>query len=226
MKTTIYIDGYNLYYGALKGSSYKWLDIFRIFSHIANDNNPRTENVFIKFFTSPVISRLATHGDQSQKSQNDYHRALLRLYPDNLEIIMGYFSLSEGWFPKHQKPIDRNDTVKAWKLEEKKTDVNIALHIYRDLLKGNCEQAILVSNDSDLVPALEAVQEDLTDKYIGVVMPRIQKEGDQKNRPYNVKLSNLANWTRGYIREEELKMFQLPRLVPTKRKPIIRPDYW
>jgi hypothetical protein len=139
---------------------------------------------------------------------------------------MGYFSLSEGWFPKHQKPIDRNDTVKAWKLEEKKTDVNIALHLYRDLLKGNCEQAILVSNDSDLVPALEAVQEDFTDKYIGVVMPRIQKEGEQKNRPYNVKLSNLANWTRGYIREEELKMFQLPQLIPTKRKPIIRPEYW
>ncbi len=226
MKTTIYIDGYNLYYGALKDSAYKWLDVVRLFSHIANDNNPKTGNVSVKFFTAPILSRLATHGDLSQKSQNDYHRALSRLYPNDFEVVAGYFSISEGWFPKHQNPIDRKDTVKAYKLEEKKTDVNIALHLYRDLLKGHCEQAVLVSNDSDLVPALEFIQEDFTDKYIGVVMPRIQKVGERDNRPYNVKLSNLADWTRGYITEEELGLFQLPDLVPTKRKPIIKPNYW
>ena len=27
-KTIVYIDGYNLYYGLLKGTSYKWLDLF------------------------------------------------------------------------------------------------------------------------------------------------------------------------------------------------------
>ena len=26
MRTSIYIDGFNLYYGAVKGTPYKWLD--------------------------------------------------------------------------------------------------------------------------------------------------------------------------------------------------------
>jgi len=27
MATIVYVDGFNLYYGALKGTPYKWLDI-------------------------------------------------------------------------------------------------------------------------------------------------------------------------------------------------------
>ena len=34
MKTTLYIDGFNLYYGVLKGSPYKWLDVVKLFTHI------------------------------------------------------------------------------------------------------------------------------------------------------------------------------------------------
>ena len=30
IKTNIYIDGFNLYYGALKGSPYRWLDVKRL----------------------------------------------------------------------------------------------------------------------------------------------------------------------------------------------------
>ena len=52
-------------------------------------------------------------------------------------------------------------------------------------------------------------------------MPRIKKENETE-RPFNVGLSELANWTRGHIKEEELKAFQLPDLIPTRRKP----SYW
>ena len=30
LKTRIYIDGYNLYYGCLKNTSYKWLDLKQV----------------------------------------------------------------------------------------------------------------------------------------------------------------------------------------------------
>ena len=30
MKTIVYVDGFNLYYGAVKGTPYKWLDIARL----------------------------------------------------------------------------------------------------------------------------------------------------------------------------------------------------
>ncbi len=30
MKTWVYVDGFNLYYGALKGTPHKWLDLSRM----------------------------------------------------------------------------------------------------------------------------------------------------------------------------------------------------
>ena len=45
-------------------------------------------------------------------------------------------------------------------MEEKQTDVNIALHLYRDVSQNKCEQVILVSSDSDLEPALRFIKQD------------------------------------------------------------------
>lgn len=30
MKTIVYVDGFNLYYGALKGTRYKWLNLWQL----------------------------------------------------------------------------------------------------------------------------------------------------------------------------------------------------
>lgn len=30
MKTIVYVDGFNLYYGAVKGTPYRWLNIARL----------------------------------------------------------------------------------------------------------------------------------------------------------------------------------------------------
>ncbi len=45
---------------------------------------------------------------------------------------------------------DKADTVVAWKLEEKQTDVNLALDIYRDIVKRRCEQIVVCSNNKTL----------------------------------------------------------------------------
>jgi hypothetical protein len=34
MRTYVYIDAFNLYYGALKGTPYKWLDVKALFGSI------------------------------------------------------------------------------------------------------------------------------------------------------------------------------------------------
>jgi hypothetical protein len=33
-RTNVYIDGFNLFYGALKGSRYKWLDLDVLCRHL------------------------------------------------------------------------------------------------------------------------------------------------------------------------------------------------
>ena len=50
-KTRVYIDGYNLYYGLLKGTPWKWLDL-ELFSR--GLLNPDHEIVSIVYFTAPV----------------------------------------------------------------------------------------------------------------------------------------------------------------------------
>jgi len=54
MKTTIYIDGYNLYYGALRNTAYKWLDIVRLFTGICRIQNPHCEVVAVKLMANPL----------------------------------------------------------------------------------------------------------------------------------------------------------------------------
>jgi hypothetical protein len=42
MKTSIYIDGYNLYYGRLRNTKFKWLDVVALFSNMALTIEPRS----------------------------------------------------------------------------------------------------------------------------------------------------------------------------------------
>ena len=53
MKTNVYIDGLNLYYRAVQGTPYKWLDIVTLFQKMY----PKNTICKIKYFTSLVSSR-------------------------------------------------------------------------------------------------------------------------------------------------------------------------
>ena len=53
MRTIVYVDGFNLYYGAVKGTTYKWLDILRLCQYLL----PKNEIIKIKYFTALVTAR-------------------------------------------------------------------------------------------------------------------------------------------------------------------------
>ncbi len=55
--TNIYVDGFNLYYGALKGTPYKWLDLDMLSRLLV----PGREIKRIRYFTAPVTGRRTTH---------------------------------------------------------------------------------------------------------------------------------------------------------------------
>lgn len=224
METIVYIDGYNLFYGCLKHTNYKWLDLIKLFSeHILKMQNPHFNVIKIKFFTADIKAKIATHGRIAQKSQQDYHHALLRLYLTQIEIIKGYYSLEKANFLVHQSPPDKSKRCEVWKLEEKQTDVNIALTAYRDACKNQAKHLVFVSNDTDLAPALKALREDFKDTIqIGVIIPILK----DSVRPNNKQLSEFADWTRQYILNSELENSQLPDKIATNKKPILKPSYW
>jgi len=54
MRTIVYVDGFNLYYGALKGTPYRWLDIIAMAKKILS---PKNQIVGMKYFTSSALSQ-------------------------------------------------------------------------------------------------------------------------------------------------------------------------
>ena len=55
--------------------------------------------------------------------------------------------------------------------EEKRTDVNIAVHMIKDAINDKCDRLIVISGDSDLVPAVKAVKLIAPNKKVIVYVP-------------------------------------------------------
>jgi hypothetical protein len=152
-KTAIYIDGYNLYYGRLRNTAYKWLDVVALFEALLKEQDPRTSLEVVKLFTAPALARFATHGAASVEAQQSYHRALQAKHGARIELVQGAHSFDKDGtllptFVPGQ-PYDRQVRSRVWKLEEKKTDVNLAMAMYRDAAKERYNQLVLCSPAGD-----------------------------------------------------------------------------
>jgi uncharacterized LabA/DUF88 family protein len=227
-KTNIYIDGYNLYYSRLNGSEFKWLDLAALFrDRIAMQQDPSGQVQSIKFFTSPVKASYARHGQASEHAQTQYHRALSAKHPGLIEIVKGFHIFEPTALPADEEGAAPNKShmSKAWMIEEKQTDVNIALQAYRDVTRGLCDQVVICSNDSDLEPALRLIREDAPHVKIGLIMP-LRPQAQAEGKVPNKRLTPLAHWVRHHILDEELMRAQLPNHVPTKKKPASKPTHW
>lgn len=228
LRTIVYVDGYNLYYSRLKGTPYKWLDIPALFrDRIVTPQNPASEVVKVKYFTSPVMASYARHGKASEEAQTQYLRALLARSAGFMEVIKGFHVFQPTHLPAYRVGASPNkdDLSSVWMIEEKQTDVNIALEVYRDSIQGSCDQIVVCSNDSDIETAFRCIRTDAPHVQIGLVMPLREVMGENLNRP-NQRLVQHAHWVRHHIRDEELAACQLPQNVQTKKKPASKPAHW
>lgn len=235
LRTRIYIDGYNFYYGCLRGTPHKWLDLLPLFeNHILpsallkdGDGHIRQSALLpspsIKFFTAKIIESVARSTD-SVSSQARYHTALRKLHDGRIELIEGYYAVNKMKVKvvdadEPNRPPRECKEVQAWKVEEKQSDVNLALQVYHDAITGQIDHAVIVTNDTDIAPALAMIRAH-TQVLMGVVVPTTDH-----TRPPNTDLVKLAHWTRRHINSSELAACQLPRVIPGKR-PTIKPDSW
>jgi len=58
---------------------------------------------------------------------------------------------------------------------EKRTDVNIAVHMVRDAINDKCDRLIVISGDSDLAPAVKTVKLIAPNKKVIVYVPANNK---------------------------------------------------
>lgn len=228
LRTIVYVDGYNLYYGRLSGTPYKWLDLPELFRQMLGAQDPASTLVQVKFFTAPALAKFARLGSTSTQAQQHYHRALETKYPDGfVSVVLGEHSAGHDHLPlyfERQKP-DKDKKAHVWKLVEKKTDVNLAMAMYRDASKGHVDHLVLCSNDSDAEPVLEAIREDFPDLKIGLVTPR--RPRGEGGRVVSTSLDKHADWTRAHINDQELATVQLPKnVVAPNGKVFKKPPHW
>jgi len=75
MRTRVYVDGFNLYYGALKGTPFKWLDPVRLTTTLIPQNY-RIDR--LHYFTARVSGKL----DPGAPSRQQVYLNALSTLPD------------------------------------------------------------------------------------------------------------------------------------------------
>jgi NYN domain-containing protein len=162
LKTSVYIDGFNLYYGAVKGTPFKWLNPFTLCNLLL----PGHAIHKIRYSTARIQAR--PHDPDAPTRQQIYLRAL-RTIPC-LEIHFGQFLTHPVWMPEANSKSTPPQSVRVLKTEEKGSDVNLASHLLMDGFRKAFEVAVLITNDSDLFEPIRMVRSELNLK-VGLLNP-------------------------------------------------------
>lgn len=142
MKTNVYVDAFNLYYGSLKGTHHKWLNLRTLCETAFRKNDIQR----IRVFLARVQAR--PHDPDQPLRQQTYIRALLTV--PGLSVHEGQFLTTAKRLPLVAPPPTGPRSAEVWVTEEKGSDVNLATYLLCDGYEKDYEAAIVISNDSDL----------------------------------------------------------------------------
>ena len=153
MRTNVNVDGFNLYYGAVKGTAYKWLDIGKLCRLLLPKHNINR----IRYFTALVHAR--PNDPQQPQRQQTFIRALETL--PNLSVHYGSFLSNRKRLPLANPLPNGPRTIEVLATEEKGSDVNLATYLILDGVAKEYEVAVILSNDSDLTLPISLVRTQL-----------------------------------------------------------------
>jgi len=160
--TNVYIDGFNLYYGALKGTPHRWLDPLALCGLLF----PKNQIHRIRYFTALVDAR--PPDNQQPIRQQTFIRALETL--PCLSVHYGQFQTRTTRMRLAKPRAGGAKTVEVLKTEEKGSDVNLGSHLLLDAFRKDCEVAIVISNDADLKEPVAMARNELG-RVVGIVNP-------------------------------------------------------
>ena len=207
LKTNVYVDGFNFYYGCIRGTPWRWLDLDRLCGLLL----PSHEINHIRYFTALVNAR---RGDPDQPQRQQTYLRALRTLP-SVSLYFGHFLSNEITMRLAQPPPGGPQTAAVIKTEEKGSDVNLATFLLIDAFDHDCEQAVIISNDSDLLTPIQFVRE-----RFGV---RVVIFNPQKNRSWT--LYNAVDFYRP-IRKGPLSASQFPSTLTDANGTFSKPQGW
>ena len=138
-KVIVYVDGFNFYYGLKKNHKWRrfyWLDVVKFFELFMK---PDQELVRVKYFSAKP--------DNIEKAlrQNAFFQA--NKENPKFQLMLGKY------LRKNIRCYNCGYQIQTY--EEKESDVRLATQIVNDANNHNCDVAIVVSADSDTIPAVE-----------------------------------------------------------------------
>lgn len=201
MRNAVFCDGFNLYHAISSGpcpSKYKWLDLRKLASAFIKSSDEITR---IFYFSS-----LAVWDEKKVERHRLYIRALKS---DGVQVILGAFRRKEV-----RCRLCKGDFLTY---AEKETDVNIAIRLFQEAIADSFDTALIISGDSDLLPAIRAVKETFPMKRVGVVIPPgRQAELLKQETDFHMK-----------IKEHHLESCQFPDAIKQKDGSILhKPKSW
>lgn len=186
MRVGIYVDGFNLYYGARgifgRGTSgWRWLDLRRLGERLtACQSAWAVTATRVVYCTARIRADATDPKAAGPREQHVYLRALDAAGSADVIALGNYVSpvataplacanrrgrpvVTRPDWPIKVKDGTVGDVPDAMfmasvaRREEKGSDVNVAAHLLLDVLQGSVDAAIVISNDSDLAfPVWEA----------------------------------------------------------------------
>lgn len=167
-RVTFYFDGFNFYYG-LKSKkiedanwkAYYWLDFVKFCKQFLGEGQTLEK---VKYFTTSPHNRNKQARQQALLTANRY------LNSDKFQVIRGKY---------YDKTVKCQLCHGDFKVpEEKRTDVNISVHLVGDCAKDLTDTVVLISADSDLVPPIEFIKSNYSDKKVKLYFPPCRKSLD------------------------------------------------
>lgn len=207
IRTSVYVDGFNLYYGCLKNTPHKWLNLAEL-CRLSLPSHYHVQR--IRYFTALVRAR---PGNPLQDArQQTYIRAIQTL--PAVTVHYGEFLQSDIRMPLTNPPASGPRTALVTKTEEKGSDVNLATYLLMDAYEHDFEAAVIITDDSDLALPITIVRKRLH-HHITVLSPR------GKSR----KLAQVATRFRP-IDAKNLAASQFPHMLIDTNGTITKPASW
>ncbi len=206
----VYVDGFNLYYGCLQGTPYRWLNVAALARGLLDPLFPAYRLDHIRYFTA--------HARNPESARQRAYLFALESLP-NLSIHLGQFKSNVRSYPL----ADGTGFAEIQRNEEKGSDVNLASWLLVDAFDGLCDVALVVSNDSDLVLPIRMVR-DRFPVSVGVASPCYFR-----NRKPSYELVDVASFTAHVTRRHKdlLRESQFPEVVELGAgRSIVRPERW
>jgi uncharacterized LabA/DUF88 family protein len=163
-KIFFFVDGFNLYHALNyldspgvrdhdRYQKYKWISLKRLCNCYVREKGDSIGDIL--YFTALAF------WDPEKVSR---HKLFIKAQEsEGVHIVYGEFKrrLRKCKICSNEYPA----------FEEKQTDVNIAVQLFQLASEERYDKAIIISGDSDLLPAIKAVRRIFPRKQVGIVVP-------------------------------------------------------